>query len=109
MRKLNSPCSIDLLEEGLSRFVQDMTTFVSQAQIEAATAYEALFVPALFGLKQRRSLLAKKWFRRMAVMHASLTRSLFSAKNATAARRASPKSDGDPPCGRTPSSPMVKR
>jgi SAM-dependent methyltransferase len=49
MRKLNSPCSIDLPEEGLSRFVQDMTTFVSQAQIEAATAYEALFVPALFG------------------------------------------------------------
>lgn len=43
------PCSIALLEGVFWRFVcRNMTASVSQAQIEAATAYEALFVPALF-------------------------------------------------------------
>jgi 2-polyprenyl-3-methyl-5-hydroxy-6-metoxy-1,4-benzoquinol methylase len=46
----HGPCSIDMLEAGfLALLCKNMTASASQAQIEAATAYEALFVPALFG------------------------------------------------------------
>src|SRR5262249_55468231 len=49
-------CAIDMLEESLPRFKRgfralgkNMSASASQAQIAAATAYEALFIPGLFG------------------------------------------------------------